>query len=352
MRKKYKFKLLVNLALLGVFFLLIKNTGFAQNKNKKNDELVGRYAEDGYLNGAVLVAENGNIIYQKAFGLANIEWSIPNQIDCKFEIYSIAKQFTSMLVMQLVEEGKVKLEGRITDYLPYYRKDTGDKITIHHLLTHTHGIPQPNWNNIPQNRLYPLDEFVKTYLSGDLDFKPGNAFNYGYSGRGYIICTAIIEKVTGKTYQEVLQEKILDPLNMKNTGLYNNRELLESRADTYRKNRNTYYRRLSRNPSQIKGASGMYSTIQDLYLWDRALYGDKLVSKQYRDLMFKPHVPASGQYYGYGWRVTELSIGDKKKKIVWHSGGGISIIYRSIEDGHLVLLINIMIGDLRYAVNS
>lgn len=312
------------------------------NKAEKIDALIRLYAEDGYLNGAVLVAENGKIVYQKAFGLANLEWSIPNRVECKFEIYSIAKQFTSMLIMQLVEEGKVRLDGKITDYLPYYRKDTGDRITIHHLLTHSHGIPQPDWERIPLDQYYTIDEFVKTYLCGDLDFEPGKGFHYGYSGRGYIICAAIIEKVTNKTYQEILQERILDPLNIKTTGLYNNRVLLKNRVDTYRKNSNTYYRRISRHPSQIKGASGMYSTLKDLYLWDRSLYTEKLLSKEYRELMFKPHVPASGQHYGYGWRVTELSIGNQKKKILWHSGGGISIIFRAVEDGHLVLLLNNM----------
>ena len=84
----------------------------------------------------------------------------------------------------------------------------------------------------------------------------------------------------------------------------------------------------------------MYSTIRDLYSWDQALFNDQLIFKKNKKLLFKPHIPASGQHYGYGWRVTELSLGKKKKKIVWHSGGGISIIYRSIEDGHTVILLN------------
>jgi len=322
--------------------MTLQITGCTQNKAAKIDELVSLYAEDGYLNGAVLVAENGKAIYQKAFGLANLESSIPNRVDCKFEVYSINKQFTALMIMQLVEEGKVTLDGCITDYLPYYRQDTGDKITIHHLLTHSHGIAQPDWDKIPQDLHYSLDEFVRTYLCGDLMFEPGSEFHYGYSGRGYIICAAIIEKVTGKTYREVLQEKILDPLNMRNTGLYQARFVLEKRASTYRKNRNGYSHRTSRDISQQLGASGMYSTLEDLYLWDQALYTDRLLSRESRELMFKPHIPASGQHYGYGWRVTEVSFGDIKKRIVWHSGGGISLIFRSLEDGHLVLLLNNM----------
>jgi CubicO group peptidase (beta-lactamase class C family) len=323
-----------------LIILSFQHTTFAQDKAEKIDKLVSLYAEDGYLNGAVLVADNGKIIYQKAFGLANLEWEIPNQVDCKFEIYSLSKQFTTMLIMKLIEAGKIKLDACITNYLPYYRKDTGDKITIHHLLTHSHGIAPPDWNKIPHSQHYNLDEFVKTYLSGDLMFEPGTDFHYGYSGRGYIICAAIIEQVTGKTYQEILKEKILDPLSMKNTDLYQNRHVLKKRASTYRKDKNGYTKRISRDPSQQVGASSMYSTLEDLYLWDQALYSDRLLSKESKEMMFKPHIPASGQHYGYGWRVTELSIGDTKKKIVWHSGGGISLIFRSIEDGHLIILLN------------
>src|SRR6476659_3661019 len=113
----------------------------AQDKAAKIDELMKVYNSYRQFNGAVLVAENGKVIFKKGYGMANMEWNIPVETDTKFRLGSITKQFTSMLVLQLVQEGKIKLEGKLTDYLPDYRKDTGDRITIHQLLNHTSGIP-------------------------------------------------------------------------------------------------------------------------------------------------------------------------------------------------------------------
>jgi len=125
--------------LLGV--LVNPNEIFAQDKAAKVDELMMKIVENRQFNGTVLVAENGKVIYKKGFGYANMDWKIPNTPDTKFRIGSITKQFVAMQIMQLVEEGKIKLEGKLVDYLPEYRQDTGQKITIHHLLTHTSGIP-------------------------------------------------------------------------------------------------------------------------------------------------------------------------------------------------------------------
>ncbi len=114
---------------------------FSQDKADKIDELMKVYHEYGQFNGSVLVSEGGKVIFKKGYGLAQMEWNIPNKPNTKFRIGSVTKQFTSMLILQLVEKGKIDLEGKLTDYLPYYRKDTGEKVTVHHLLTHTSGIP-------------------------------------------------------------------------------------------------------------------------------------------------------------------------------------------------------------------
>ena len=126
--------------LLIVAFIAATNA-FAQQNVQKIDGLMKQYYDYGQFNGSVLVAEKGKVIYKKGFGMANMEWAIPNQSDTKFRIGSVTKQFTATLVLQLVEEGKIKLDGKISDYLPDYRKDTGEKVTIHQLLNHTSGIP-------------------------------------------------------------------------------------------------------------------------------------------------------------------------------------------------------------------
>src|SRR5215510_10417679 len=189
----------------------------AQDKAKKIDELMQAYYDNKQFNGTVLVAEKGSVIYKKGFGLANMEWNIPNEPDVKFRIGSITKQFTSMLIMQLVQEGKIKLDGKLTDYLTDYRKDTGDKVTIHNLLTHTSGIPSytslPDFFKEVSRDPYGVEEFVKNYCSGDLEFETGSKFEYDNSG--YFLLGAIIEQLTGQSYERALQERIFGPLGMK-----------------------------------------------------------------------------------------------------------------------------------------
>ena len=191
---------------LFIVALVTATNAFAQKTAQKIDALVKQYNDYGQFNGSVLVAEKGKIIYEKGFGLANMEWAIPNQPDTKFRIGSVTKQFTAALVLQLVEEGKIKLDGKITDYLTDYRKDTGDKVTIHQLLNHTSGIP--SYTNRPDffaefsRDPYNITDFVKKFASGDLEFEPGS--KYSYNNSGYSLLGAIIEKVTGKSYETVL----------------------------------------------------------------------------------------------------------------------------------------------------
>src|SRR6266545_953799 len=221
------------LVLVGVF--AFQALVSAQDKARRIDELVSLYNKYDQFNGAALVAENGKVIYKKGFGLANMEWNIPNEPDTKFRLGSITKQFTATLVLQLVEQGKLKLDGRVSDYLEGYRKDTGAKITIHHLLSHTSGLPNytalPGFSETISRTPYAVEDFVKKYASGDLEFEPGTKFNY--SNSGYFLLGAIIEKVTGKPYEQVLQENILDPVGMKNTGYDHYGTILEKRATGY-----------------------------------------------------------------------------------------------------------------------
>ena len=272
-------------------------------------------------NGSALVAENGKVIYKQGFGMANMEWAIPNSTDTRFRLGSITKQFTSMLVLQLVEQGKIKLDGNILDYLPDYRKDIGTKVTVHHLLTHTSGIPSYTglpgfFQNVSRNP-YKVDEFVKKYASGDLEFEPGSKFNYNNSG--YFLLGAIIEHVTGKPYSQVLKENIFDPLGMKNSGYDQHDALIEKRASGYATTADGYSNAAYLDMSIPYAAGSLYSTVEDLYLWDQALYTDKLISAQSKQLMFKPFL----QEYAYGWAVTNASfkLNDQAVQVIGHDGG-------------------------------
>jgi CubicO group peptidase (beta-lactamase class C family) len=279
----------LTLVLLTVVF---QATALAQDKVTKIDQLVALHAKYGQFNGAVLVVDNGKVIYKKGFGLANMEWNIPNAPDTKFRLGSITKQFTATLILQLVEQGKIKLDGKLVDYLPDYRKDTGSKVTIHHLLSHTSGIPSYTalpgfFENVSRNP-FTVDEFVKKYASGDLEFEPGTKFVYNNSG--YFLLGAIIEKVTGKPYEQVIKQNIFDPLGMKNSGYDHWGTILNKRATGYTKTAAGYDTAPYLDMSIPYAAGSLYSTVEDLYLWDQALYGEKVLSAKSKELLFKPNL--------------------------------------------------------------
>ena len=317
---------IINTLFIGVFIAtVIFNVSYGQAKVDKLDKLISAYAEYGQFNGSVLVAEKGKVIYKKGLGLADMEWNIPNQPDTKHRLGSITKQFTSMLILQLVEQGKLKLDVPISTYLPDYPKKNGDVITLHHLLTHSSGTPNmtefPGFvKDIMRNSYSPL-QLVNLFADSTLQFKPGERF--AYSNSGYILLGYIIEKVTGKSYEQVLQENIFTPLNMNNTGYDHNRPLLKNRANGYEKNGRHYVNADFIDMSVPYAAGALYSTVEDLFLWDQALYGNQLLRKENMELLFTKHVPSGGGHYGYGWGVGEIPLGNtaERKETIGHGGG-------------------------------
>ncbi|MGI9108312.1 MAG: serine hydrolase [Pyrinomonadaceae bacterium] len=327
-----------------VALAVLQPAAFAQgDKAARIDEYLTRAHNYKQFNGAALVAENGKVIYKKGVGLANMEWNVPNEAGTKFRIGSITKQFTSMLIMQMVEQGKLKLDGKLSEYLPDYRRDVGDKVTIHHLLTHTSGIPSytglPNFFNEVSRDPYTVADFVKKYASSDLEFEPGTKFRYNNSG--YFLLGAVIEKVSGKPYEQVLKENILDPLGMKNTGYDHHKAIISKRAAGYQKTPAGYINAPYLDMSLPYAAGSLYSTVEDLYLWDQALYTDKLLPAKSRELMYKPFL----DNYAYGWGITKITLDQSKETInsVQHNGGinGFStIIVRYPERKHLIVLLD------------
>jgi len=321
---------------------------FGQTKNEQLDKLLTQYQEYGKFNGSVLIADQGKVVYKKGFGMANMEWDIPNAPNTKHRLGSITKQFTAMLILQLRAENKLDLHAPITKYLPNYPKGNGDKITTHHLLSHTAGLPNytsfPNFFKEESRNYYTPDEFVEKFAKKDLEFTPGEKFNY--SNSGYFLLGVIAEKITGKTYEQLLQENIFSPLNMKDTGYDNHGEILKNRATGYEQNGNGFANSKFLDMSIPYAAGSMYSTVEDLYLWDQALYTTKLLPQKYMDLYFKPYIPAFGNnYYAYGWGIGTDKIGNTKKSVdVISHGGGINgfntKISRTISDKSLIVLLN------------
>ncbi|MDA8964845.1 serine hydrolase [bacterium] len=313
-------------------------------------------ADMGLFSGAVLVVDDGKVIYKEAFGMANREWNIPNTTDTKFRLASVSKQFCTMVVMQLIQEGKLSLKDSISDHLAYYRKDTGDKITIHHLMAHQCGIPDFtasfNYRSTTSKLSYDKDEFIRQYCSGDLAHEPGTI--YSYCNAGYIILGRIIEKVTRKTFEQNVHSRIFEPLSMYHSGYDRNRTVLEKRASGYTRGPFKYTNAGYMDMGSSPGAAGsLYSTVEDMFLWDRALNTDQLLKKKYRDLMFTPNrkvpeVKAAGgrtqSRYGYGWQIYTRShpVTKHRTKVLNHGGainGFRAMENRLVEDDAFIIVL-------------
>jgi CubicO group peptidase (beta-lactamase class C family) len=308
------------------------------------DEIMQASSRAGNFSGAVLVARRGNVIYQHAFGLANREWNIPNDLQTKFEIGSMTKQFTAMLILQFVKEGNIRLEGRLSDYLPYYRQDTGSQITISELLSHTSGVPNftslPGFLDGPESRThYAVEEFAKKFCSGNLQFIPGTKFDY--SNSGYFLLGAVLEQVSGKSYEDLLQHRIFDPLGMRNSGYTHTETLIPHRAAGYERISAGFQNARFYDFSIPFSAGALYSTVGDLFLWDQALYTEKLLPAKLRDLMFKPNL----EDYGYGWVMLVPKSGTPYagESIPMHGGaifGFQSVIQRLVQHRELIVLLD------------
>lgn len=340
---------LFSLSTMTIFLLLTHFTGSStcadSGLSADIDRLMERYHSHRNFHGAVLAAEDGKIIYSRAFGLADIESNTPNTLTTRFGLASVSKQFTSMIVLQLVQEGTLDLDGRITDYLPGYPRESGDRIKIHQLLTHTSGIYQdsPIEGERASRRLEKLsrEELMRYFRDHELLFEPGAGFQY--TNFNYNLLAIICETVTGKPYEELLQERIFGPVGMKNTcvGVKNGPGSITATGYDYD---------FACDPRPVDfthesvsiGAGDMYSTVEDLFLWDQALYTDKLLTEKYRDMLFTSHTDAG---YAYGWQVRKYAVNDSGDSVtaIYHDGGSEGAqccIYRFIEDRRLLVVLS------------
>ena len=299
-------------SLLTLFFLLAPTRLSGQtpslDKAQRIGQLVSHYEKLGYFNGAILVADNGKVIYAKGIGEANMTWHTPNTPQTKFGIASITKQFTALLILQQVAEGKIALEGKVTDYLPWYRKDTGSRMTIEQLLHHTSGLPpdfdSPEFNATPEAaHRYEHQEFAEKFCQPALNSEPGTKWEY--SNCGYNLLGLILERVTGMPFNDLLQQGVLDQLGMKDSGLDQN-SLGRSGAAGYLRHAGPRYTR-GAFIDRIHGFSSgsMYSTVEDLYKWNQALSSGEFISKELREQIFTPGL----HDWGYGWFITKIPAG-------------------------------------------
>ncbi|MDQ3489160.1 MAG: serine hydrolase [Acidobacteriota bacterium] len=283
----------------------------------KVDQLLAAHAKVNEFSGTILLAKDGRPLVMKGYGFANIEWQIPNTPQTRFRIGSVTKQFTSMMVMQLREQGKVKLDDSVCMFVAPC-PDTWKPVTVHHLLTHTSGIPTytaiPAWretNMVPKT----TEQMVAIFRDLPLEWVPGAKFAYNNSG--YFLLGVVIEKITGKKYQQALQDMILTPTGLKDTGYDWPGTILPQRAAGYEGRGENIRNAAALDMQQPYSAGSLYSTVLDLLKWEQTLYTETLLPEAAKTIMWTPFKNG----YAYGWSIAEPGPNTFGHKRIAHSGG-------------------------------
>ena len=287
--------------------------------------------------GAVLVARDGQVLFGKAYGPANAEWDIANALDTKFRLGSITKQFTATAVLKLQEQKKLSVQDPICSYLSPC-PDAWKPVTVHHLLTHTSGIP--SYTGRPEYRdtmMMPKtsEQMVAGFRDLPLEFQPGQEFKYNNSG--YFLLGVIVEKVAGKKYEDVLRDEIFTPLGMTDSGYDWSEPLLTKRASGYSRRDEGLVNARFLDMQQPYSAGSLYSTVGDLLKWDQALYTERVLPKATLAAMFTPF---KGDY-AYGWSITPAAKAGSGKPQIGHGGGinGFSTMFTRVPDDRIAVIV-------------
>jgi CubicO group peptidase (beta-lactamase class C family) len=300
--------------------------------------IAGR-AERGEFSGAVLVARGGSPRICEGYGLGNVEQSAPNTPQTKFQIASITKQFTALAILILQEQGKLHVHDRLNAVVPTNVPAWRD-VTIHHLLTHSSGIPDlpfwPNYSDPAQPGLITPAYLDELFGARPLQAVPGTAFVY--SNWGYILLGFVIEQVSGLPYAVFLQQHVFRPAGMTNSGYADRKAVLRQRAASYAIEHGTLVNASFLDLEDAYAAGGLYSTVEDLLCWDRALSSAALVSQTSLATMFTPHVPVGdGSSYGYGWQI-RIRFG---RRLVYHGGriDGFRVLFARYPDEQICIVV-------------
>jgi CubicO group peptidase (beta-lactamase class C family) len=297
-----------------------------KTKAEKIDYLMQQAFDDKKFVGNILVADQGAIIYKKSFGKADQRNNLQNADTTKFLIASISKPITSILILRLVDQDILKLDDTISKYFPNINSKVG-KINIHQLLTHTSGIKEI----INEEKGMDINALI---TKATLEFEPG--LDFKYSNSGYVILKEIAQIATGKKYADLIQTEIFKPVGMTSSGVARN-SMLDKIAKGYKNATQTELATIEFPLENIDGAGTIYSTTEDLYKLDRALYTDSLLSPKMKGEMLKQHVPGK---YSYGWFVRER--GDVWD-VYYHKGnlpGFTSLITRRTQKNQFIIILS------------
>jgi CubicO group peptidase (beta-lactamase class C family) len=290
------------------------------NKELKIASFLDSLSQDDF-SGTILVAHNDEIIEKRAYGFSSIEFKAKNNANTKFNIASITKMFTAVATLQLYEQGKLKLNIPIGEYLPDYpNKLVRDSVTVHQLLTHTSGLNNfymADLDEIKNSEYKKISDFVPLFVNDTLLSKPGT--KYDYSGTGFVVLGLIIEKVSGKNYYDYLRDNIFRPAAMPNTTELEIDSIVSNKANGYTSmfGQNNFLKKNDYYLTKASPAGFYYSTIEDLFNFSKALRNYKLLQKETTALMFKPKVKGYNTHLGYGIDVDQRY----NQTILGHSGG-------------------------------
>ncbi len=256
---------------------------------------------------SVLVKRGDEVLLRKGYGLASLEWGVPDDPATVFPIGSISKQMTAVAILRLVQDGRLSLNDPVTKFFPDF-PDSFQSITLEHLMTHTSGIK--SYSAFPDYKLWkgldlPRDRILRRLRAEPLEFTAGE--HWAYTDSGFYLLGAILEKVYGKSYAEVIQEQIFDRLGMRNSSCDIPGKIVPRRAEGYLKQGQGFVRAPPISPNISYAAGALLSTVDDLALWSAALNGEALVRRDLLQRAFTPYRLADGRstYYGYGWAINE-----------------------------------------------
>lgn len=333
--------------LLGLVFLI----GCSSNhKENTYDSVISEFQKDGF-NGNVLVAQNGEIVYQSSFGISDIEPIDSLTINAQFRLASVSKQFTAMCILSLVAEGKLEIDDSLTKYIPELPYEG---ITIRNLLNHTSGIPDYERLLIDKWRTDLAINNRDRFISGnntiidmlieyapEISFPPGDEWEY--SNTGYVLLASIVKRVSGLSFPEYLDQYVFTPAGLKNTLVFdpvNGSEMNQQVRGLRIVNGEYKYNDIHfLNP--VQGDGGIYSTLGDLFLWNEFLYNQTIIPDSLLQLAYTPGKLNNGEEtsYGFGWGI---GVAPDGSKVLSHSGGWVgfsTFIYRDIEHQHCIIIL-------------
>lgn len=305
------------------------------------DTILANYNND--FTGVILIGVEGEIVFHEAYGLAVREWDVPNTLDAKFLIGSVTNQFTAMAILQLYEQGLLDVDDPICDYLRRC-PDTWSGITIHHLMTHTSGIfPFRDVPQFEELMATPLNtrEIIELFFDRSLRFEPGTRWEYSPSG--YILLGEIIKEASDTSYKRYMTRYVTEPLGLENTGSYTNKLVLSHLATPY----DAPTSRAMQVDLDFSGTGNIYSTAEDLFRWNQALYAGEVVSQDTWNMMWERAVE-NGTNSAYAYGLERLTPNDDE--VIWHLGvlPGYWTINTHIVNGNVDVIIFSNMPNIRF----